>query len=119
MKTLSLLDRWFALSSATAPLVMPLIGAFGPLRYGVLANGVVAFVAAFVLLARWPAIESEDSWSFGLLTLFVAFGIHLPAKTGANSGEAAPLVVVGVWVVAVAVSGVIVSSRRSTSEKSQ
>ena len=97
----------FALTLATAWLVIPLAGTAGRPMDGPLVNFVVAGVATAAVLAADIDVETAEVWTFSGVAFLVGVVVHLLGDTGANSGEAGPLVVLGVWVVSVAVAGVV------------
>ena len=69
----------------------------------------VAVVVAVAIELVAPEVETNDIWTFSVLTFLVAAGLNLLLGTGANSGNASPAVVIVVWMVAAAVAGAFVA----------
>ena len=84
----------FALSLATALLVLPLLSAAGRTMDGSIVNGIVAVAVAVGILAADADVENAEIWTFSGIAFLV--GVHLLGETGANAGDASATVVVGV-----------------------
>ena len=107
MNLFRILQILFALTLATAWLVIPLVAGAGRPMDGPLANFVVAGAATAAVVAADLDVETTDVWTFSGATFLAGAAVHLLGDTGANSGEAGPLVVIGVWVVSVVVAGAV------------
>ncbi|WP_115862852.1 hypothetical protein [Halorussus litoreus] len=108
MPPFRVLDFTLALSLAFAPLVMPLLSSIGQARTGLVVGTAMSALVAVAVLAHAPNVESRLVWKFGGLTFLVSAGVHLLTGTGANAGDASPIVVVAAWAVSVIVGGTVV-----------